>query len=214
MPFKVTSDEGEEKEVFERSEYEAALKQEREKTQAELAKSWEEKEASYKAELEKKNRVLAEKTENFKRLNEMTEEERSKLTAEQVESRKIAEAAEARAKAVEEKYEKEKQESTKKIRERTLKRYAGDNADKVKKLEEMYALINMPESDEESIDARALAAARATGLEVKQRNPLNQSWSGEAPKIGPDFANSERLKAAQDALAANGLTPLPEAPKK
>ncbi len=205
MPRNIMNDEtGVEETFYSPAELEAAKKAD--------ADAFAERETNYKTEIEKRDKVLAEKTENFKRLRDMTEQEKEKLTAAEIEARKIAEAAEDRAKAVEDLYKTDTEKRADAAKRSTIAKLSGGNAEIAKKMEDSWAIINMPGTDDETIAARGAAVFNMVTGGTHNPNPLTQPFGGESPaqiaaKKDEEFYKSEKGQAA---LKAMGIA---EAPK-
>lgn len=197
MPFKIQPDDGgEEKEVYGADEFQAVQKEAAEaKAQAEAMRTQAD-EARKAAEDAK--RVAAEQTQNFKKLRDMTEEEKSKLTADQISVKAQAEAAEARAQALEERWNNETKSRVEKAKEKSLAAFHRGDAELKKKLEENYELVKLEGTDEDTIARRAELAYNMLGTGKPRINPLTQSFSGEAPNAltDEDFSKTERGQAA------------------
>lgn len=195
MPQVIQKDDGTEMEVYTADEYTAV------KTAGETAAKTAKDEADVarkeaetaKAEATRIARLHADQANNFKRYKDMTEEEKAKLTSNEVEARKIAEAAEDRARALEDSYNKDKEVAVTALKMKALAKYSAGDDELKKKLEENWDLINIKGTDEDTINRRAEMAFNMTG--TKRNNPLRQSWSGDAPnKGGEKFGDTERAK--------------------
>lgn len=149
--------------------------------------------AAKDAEIERLNVLNGEKTENFKKVNEKTEKLEGDVN-------KLTETL-----AQKETRERESAKTVNGVR------YHGNNEDLKKKVEDNYALLSgMPETTPEEIAARMTQAAVLSGINVAPLNPLNQPFSGEAPRIKPEDAKAkedEFLKSekGQAALKAMGM---------
>lgn len=180
--------------------------------EAELTAQFTEKEKTYQTEIEKKDKVLAEKTENFKKLRDMTEQEKSQLTAQQIVDRKIAEEAMDRAKAVEDLYKSDTEARANSKKTALIEKLSGGNAELKQKLTDSWDVINIPGTDDASIEARATGVFNYVTGGVHAPNPLTQGFSGEAPSViaakkEDEFINSEKGKAA---LSAMGIADAPK----
>lgn len=167
---------GVEKEVFTAEEVAAQTKAAAEAEATRVA-------AEKDAEIERLKKVSAEKTENFRKYNEMTQEERDAHSANELELIKRNDKIEAELIAEREaRLAKEKTENER-TKNNALKGFHADVAEVKEKIEKSYAaLAGMPETTPEEVQARAEAAARLAGISVESRNPIHQSFSGEAPR--------------------------------
>lgn len=151
---------------------------------------------SVQEELDKTKRVISEKNENFKRYKDMTEQEKEMYSAGELEARRLAEAAEARAQALEEQYNKDKKAVFDKAKEGRIARYAGGDEALKKEIEANFELINLEGADEETAKRRVDLAFNMTGK--GKINPLTQDYGrGEAPKqkdTTEKFAESDKGK--------------------
>ena len=195
---KITTEEGKEMEVYTPEEVAEFQKQtEEHKTAAETARQ-EAEEA--KKNVAKMQGVLADKNDNFKRYKDMTEEEKSKLSADQVEAIKRADAAEAKATSLEEKFNADIKQRVETFKNKVINGYAmGDEAVK-KQIEENMNMINIDGTDEETIHKKVDLAVRMMGDNKPKFNPFHQVINGEAPKAKDDFMETDRAKAAKSAL--------------
>lgn len=199
---KVTLEDGNEIEVYSQEEFQAkeaewAKQNEEIKTSAEAAR----KEADEaKAIVDKMRLDLADKTENIKRYRDMTEAEKEKLTAEQVDAIKRADAADARAAALEEKFNADIQQRVSDTMEKFIRSYAGDDKEIREKIEENMKLININGTDEKSIKQKVELAVNMMGESKPKYNPLFQMVNGDAPKIKEDFMDTSRAKEAKAAM--------------
>lgn len=188
---------GEEKEYFTPEEIQAK--------DTELATAKAEVETA-KAEAEKLRRVNSEQTQNFKKLNEMTEAERASYSAKEIESMKRLEASEAKAQALETKFNDENVSRIKTIKQKALERFHGNDDELKAKLEKNYDLINLEGNDEETILERARLANAMEAGKTGRVNPLNSSYSGGAPRTQEKSKTEEFMKSekAQEALRRMG----------
>jgi hypothetical protein len=204
MPITKLNDAGIEETFYTPAELEEAK-------QAEAA-AFAEREKTLQAELDKERRVSAEKTENFKKLRDMTEAEKSQMTAQQIADRKIAEEAMDRAKAVEDLYKSDTEARANSKKSALIDKLSGGNAELKQKLTDSWDVINIPGTDDASIEARATGVFNYVTGGVHAPNPLTQGFSGEAPsavaaKKEDEFINSEKGKAA---LSAMGIADAPK----
>ncbi len=192
MPFKATNENGEEIEAYTAEEIEA------QKGEAVTAR----KEADEaKAEVERLNGHLNMQKENFKKLNEYSEEERSKFSAEKIEMMKRQEAAEAKATALENKYNDDQKARITSDKEKALAKYHGGNAELKAALEKNFELINLQGDTTEIIEERAKLAANMEKGKIGIGNPLMANLNGEAPSIKnkgetEKFMESDKAKQA------------------
>lgn len=200
MPVKTTKEDGTEVDAFLPEEVEA------QKTEA-VAAAKTELEAAQK-EVADLKRVSAEKTENFKKLNEMTEVERASFTAKEIEAMKRVEAAEAKATALETKYNEDTQARIKTDTEKALERYHGGDPKLKAELEKNFNLINLPGTDTSTIQERARLAATMTAGSSGRPNPLMSPMNGSGPRTVDRSKTEEFLKSdkAKTAFEMMGMT--------
>lgn len=195
---KITTDDGKEMEVYTPEEMEA------QKTEAANAlKSAEDfkKEADdAKAYAEKLKGDIADKTENFKRYKDMSDQEKAGLTAEKVENLKRIDMAESKALALEEKFNQDIQERVSEYKNSALKKLAGDDKEIISKIEDNFKLINIDGTTKEIIEKKVEMAFNMIGISAPGSNPFNQMPNGEAPGLKEDFLETERGRAAKDAM--------------
>ena len=196
MPVKATNENGEEFDAYTPEEI-TAIKAEYEKNTSEAKKEAE----TARVEAEALKKVTAEKTENFKRLNELTEKERAEMSVKEIENLKRIEAAEARAKALEDKMNEGENNRIKTDKEKALFKYHGGNKELKEALEKNFDLINLVGNSTEIIEERARLAANMEKGKIGYANPLYSNLSGGAPREAnknatEKFFESDKAKAA------------------
>lgn len=162
--------------------------------------------AAASADLEKERRVSAEKSDNIKRLRDMTEEEKSKMTQEQINAQKLAEQAADEAKQAREELAKERADKETAQKEVLISRFAGQDPELRKKLEDNFNIIDS--GKEPDMGKRMAAAAAMSGIQVNPQNPLTQEFFGSAPTTKQQTEKQEFLKSdkAAAAFAAMGVS--------
>lgn len=202
MPFKVQDESGKEIEVYSPEEVNVH-KQEVETFKAKALEN-EKAVTEARAEAEKYKAVIAEKNDNFKRFKDMTEEEKKTLTAKDIENIKRAEAAEAKALELEDKFNKDVESRKESAKTKAIEAYAHGDEELKKKLLESYDLVKLDGTDEDSIKRKVELSWNMLGLGKPKVNPFNQSYDGgDAPNKGlsDKFVETDKGKAG---LAAMG----------
>lgn len=161
--------------------------------------------ASANAEVEKYKRVAAEQGENFKKLSEMTAEEKNALSAEKLETLKRLETAEAKANAIEEKYNNDTKARIEKDKTEALRRYHGDDPKLKEALEKNFEMIGLTGDDTQTIYERARLASAMEAGKTGARNPLMGGFSGSGPSSKDisktqEFLESDKGKRAQQLM--------------
>lgn len=194
MPQKITV-EGNEMEVY-TSEELTAREQAAAAAIEEKYKPVVEENTKTKGELAQERKFRAEQAINFKKLRDMTPEEKKDLSPTDIENRRIAEQTADELTQLKKEKEDDAKIHSEKLKTNAIKRWAGEDADLKKKLEDNWEIINLKATDEDTAAQRAEMAMNMTGL--RKNNPLRQSWSGDAPKKGieDNFKETERGKAA------------------
>ncbi len=205
---KVTDENGNEIEAYTADEL-AAQKAESEVAIAAAKKELE----TSKAEQERLNRHISEQKDNFKKLNEMTEAEKAKFSAEQLETMKRVEASEARAKALEDKINKDENDRMASDKEKFLSKYHGGNKELKEALEKNYDLINLVGSSSAIIEERARLAANMEKGKIGTGNPLFANLNGESPHIQKKSENDKFMESEKAKKALELMGDKPEAKK-
>lgn len=192
MPVNIKGDDGEEKTLYTPEEYQDLERQKGE----------------FETKAQELERLNAEKTQNFKKLNDMTEAERAKFSAKEIENMKRMEATETELATTKERLaEKEQNEITSK-RSAAFARFAGSDAELLKKIQENYDLLEkLDETNPETFKTRVEKAAQMSGITTQGFNPINSYWEGAAPsQQKPKDSKEEFMKSerAKDALKAMG----------
>ncbi len=171
--------------------------------------------AAKDVEIENLRKVNAEKTENFKKYNEMTEEEKKAYDANTINLIRRGDKLEedlAGERKIREEREKNDRENMKNT---TLKQIHGGSEEVKANVDKHYAaLAGMPETTQEEVNARAVAAARLAGIVIDQRNPLYQTFSGQAPEYKEKTEYTETAEGKEAARLAREAMGLPAEPKK
>ncbi len=161
--------------------------------------------ATANSEVEKYKRVAAEQGENFKKLSDMTAEEKAALSAEKIENLRRLEAAEAKAAAIEDKYNNDTKTRINKDKEDALRRYHGDDPKLKEALEKNFEMIGLTGDDTQTIYERARLAAAMESGKTGARNPLMGGFSGSGPSSKDvsktaEFLESDKGKRAQELM--------------
>jgi len=153
-----------------------------------------------KSELEELKKTNVERSQNFTAYSKMTEEEKKVYDANTInllkrEENLVNQVSELSGKLTEK--ENKEKDSAKK---NALSSIHHGNEETKKAIEEKYAILNMPETTVEEINAKAGAAAKLAGIQIDPRNPLYAAFSGEAPvyKDGKEFTDTPKGKEAVD----------------
>lgn len=141
---------------------------------------------------------------DFGKMNNLTEEEKAAKLANESELLKRIDLLQAEVEGT-------KTSQRDSLKNANFARFHGNNEDIKKSLEEKYAIINLPESTPEEIQARVEAAATLAGISVDNRNPIHQYVTGEAPRYHPpkDDEESAVVTAASaklDEMRNGGVT--------
>lgn len=163
-------------------------------------------------DLAEAQRVNAERAGNFTAYSKMTEEEKKVYDANTTNLLKREEALQTELATMKETI------TQKELKERELGKttamkniHQGDEATK-KKVEDAYgALAGMPETTQEEINARVVAASRVAGIVIDQRNPLYIPVEGEAPKYDPAKEYVETPEGSTAADMVRNAMGLPKA---
>ncbi len=201
MPIKVTDENNNEIEAFTAEEI-AQAKAEGVKVGEDAKASAQKEVEAAKSELEKLKKVSAEKTENFKKLNEMSEAEREKFTAKEIEAMKRVEAAENKAKTLEERYSEDTKNRILADKKKALFKYHGGNKELEESLTKNFEMINLPGDTTEIIEERARMAANIVKGGMERNNPLMSVLNGQAPSIKNATKTEEFLKSDKGQKAA------------
>lgn len=136
-----------------------------------------EEQAAYVADLETKNESLSKSAAHFgaqrQKLSEMSEEQKSKLTAEEMRLKKIEEDLDNRGKEIETRTRLEIR------RDEALRRFTGGDKSIQEKIDAELAVLNMPETTAEEIEAKVAKAAKIVGLSGDR--PSLSIGRGEGP---------------------------------
>lgn len=207
MP-KMVEHEGKEEEMYSAEEVAAAAEARAKEEAAKVA-------AAKDTEIEGLKRINVEKTDNFKKFNEMTEEERKAYDANTLNLIKRGDQL-ADELASEKKVREEREKADREhMKTSTLKNIHAGSEEVKTKVEKHYAeLSGMPETTQEEVNARAVAAARLAGITIDERNPLYQTFAGEAPKHTEKSEYIETPEGKEAARLAREAMGLPAEPKQ
>lgn len=145
-------------------------------------------------ELEENVVSLRRNSGSLRKLADMTEDERNSMTAEQLEIRRVKEELEEREKTLESRI------TLKVRRENAISRLTGGDSEKQKKLESELAILNMPETTPEEVEAKISKAARIAGL--GESGVVISGGNGVGPTNPPPkntkFTDTERGKSTYE----------------
>lgn len=110
---------------------------------------------------------------------------REARTEELKQLREAREADSAQLKALQETIQNKTKQEIETAKKRSIARFAGSNDDLIKKLEEEYGYINIPEDAPENVEKRVEKAAKVLGLfkEETRSNPAFSGISGREPYL-------------------------------
>ena len=148
-----------------------------------------------KKETERLSRHISEQKDNFKKLNEMTAEEKAQYSVKEMENVKRVEAAEARAKALEDKVNEDVKNRINSDKERALAKYHGGDKTLKESLEKNFNMINLVGDTTDIIEERARLAANMEKGRIGSVNPLRAPLNGAAPSVQRETTKEEFFKS-------------------